>query len=69
MMRDRLSMFTHLLLRDGATCYLCGQGVDSADPFQIEHVMSRAHGGSDDLTNLRLAHGSCNRAKGTRSVS
>lgn len=59
-----------LIIRDGgARCYLCGQGRIEDDPLQIEHRKPRAAGGSDDLDNLALAHGSCNRAKGTRAVA
>jgi hypothetical protein len=32
----------------------------SPAPFEIEHVISRAEGGSDDPTNLALACGGCN---------
>lgn len=68
MLRDDLAVFASLMMRDGPRCYLCGQGLDEDDPFQIEHRIPRAAGGSDDLVNLRLAHRSCNQVKGTRAV-
>lgn len=33
-------------------------------PFQIDHIIARQHGGSDDLENLALACLHCNRHKG-----
>jgi len=68
-MRDDHPTFVALLLRDGDTCYLCDQSPDIDDPLEIEHVVPKAFGGSDDLSNLRLAHRSCNRTKGTHAVS
>jgi len=53
-----------LMVRDGPTCYLCGGGPSPGDPFESEHVVPLSCGGSDDLANKRLAHGSCNRWKG-----
>jgi hypothetical protein len=35
-------------------------------PLEIEHIVPRAQGGSDDETNLWLACGLCNRYKGAR---
>ena len=67
-MRDSHSIFTTLLMRDGDHCYLCGQGPDSDDPLEIEHVKPRRAGGTNDLSNLALAHRSCNRTKGTAPV-
>jgi hypothetical protein len=32
--------------------------------FQIDHVIARQHGGSDELDNLALCCGRCNRFKG-----
>lgn len=32
--------------------------------FQIDHVVARQHGGSDETTNLALCCGRCNRHKG-----
>ena len=67
-MKNRTSVFVQLLLRDGPTCHICGQGEDITDPFEIEHIIPKAAKGSDDLTNLGLAHRSCNRAKGSKAI-
>lgn len=67
-MLDSAATFVALAMRDGNTCYLCGQPADTDDPFEIEHVKPRSAGGTDDLDNLALAHRSCNRTKGTAAV-
>lgn len=53
-----------VLRRDGGTCHLCGrQGADTAD-----HLVPHAHGGSDQLDNLKAAHRWCNRVRGDRPI-
>jgi 5-methylcytosine-specific restriction endonuclease McrA len=34
------------------------------DPFVVDHVVPRARGGSDEASNLAVAHQSCNARKG-----
>ena len=67
-MRNKTHIFIQLLMRDGPTCHICGQEEDRSDPFEIEHIVPKAAKGSDDLTNLGLAHRSCNRAKGSKAI-
>lgn len=56
--------------RDEWTCQLCGRAIDRTlrftDPAagQVDHVVSVAYGGSDDLNNLQATHRVCNQAKG-----
>ena len=38
-------------------------------PFHIEHIVSRQHGGSDDLNGLALACDRCNAYKGPNLTS
>ena len=33
--------------------------------FEVDHVIPRARGGADQVDNLQLLCGACNRAKGT----
>lgn len=48
----------------GNRCHLCGlPGATTAD-----HLVPRSKGGSDELANLRPAHGKCNSARGARSL-
>lgn len=68
-MRDANAIVAMLAARDGAVCYLCGQGRIQDDPFEIEHIKPRAASGTDDLENLALAHRSCNRTKGIHAVT
>ena len=35
--------------------------------LEVEHIIPRAHGGSDDETNLWLSCSLCNRAKGSQT--
>lgn len=65
---DRLATIAAIVMRDGGACYICGQGQDALDPWEVEHVKPKALGGSDELDNLALAHRSCNRAKGIAAV-
>jgi 5-methylcytosine-specific restriction endonuclease McrA len=65
---DRLATIAAIVMRDGDCCYICSQGHDPYDPWEVEHVKPKAMGGSDELENLALAHRSCNRAKGIAAV-
>ena len=47
----------------GQTCGLCGLHV----PYKkatIDHILPRSLGGSNQISNLQLAHGRCNNKKG-----
>lgn len=58
--------------RDGTDCGICREPVDLdlrwPDPMSasVDHVIPRARGGSDDLSNLQVAHLTCNLKKHTR---
>src|SRR5438874_1827784 len=55
----------YLLEKWHRQCAYCGQdGV----PLQIEHIVARAHGGRDRVTNLTLACEPCNHDKGSRTI-
>lgn len=60
-----------LAARDGWSCWLCGGGIDpSAIPTSpvsatVDHLVPRSRGGSNDPTNLRLAHRRCNNRRGS----
>jgi 5-methylcytosine-specific restriction endonuclease McrA len=48
----------------GWFCHLCGR--EFLDPTQmtVDHLVAKIHGGSNDDSNLRLAHMSCNSERG-----
>jgi len=58
--------------RDDWTCGICGELVDRTvrwpDPGQatLDHIVPVTRGGTNDPSNLRLAHMSCNRRRGNR---
>ena len=55
----------YLLEKWGRRCAYCGcEGV----PLQIEHIEPRSRGGSSRISNLTLACGPCNVAKGSMDV-
>ena len=55
----------YLLEKWGRKCAYCGkEGV----PLQAEHIVARANGGTDRISNLALACKPCNEAKGTLPV-
>ncbi len=65
--RDRAT-----IRRSQPPCWLCGQEIDYSLPyldrmeFVVDHVVPLTADGTDDITNKRAAHRSCNRAKGAR---
>lgn len=58
------------ILRDEDFCAICGKLVDKTlrgpDPWSpsIDHIISPEDGGTNDRSNLRLAHLRCNSARG-----
>lgn len=56
----------------GTLCHLCGEEIDmelkwpNVLSFTVDHVVPLARGGSNDLKNIRPAHGSCNFSKRDR---
>lgn len=56
----------YLLEKWGRTCAYCGK---KDVPLQIEHLIPRARGGSDRVSNLALACEPCNQAKGTQTAA
>jgi 5-methylcytosine-specific restriction protein A len=49
-------------------CAICNGPLGLYDSH-IDHVMPRAMGGSDDVSNLQLTHMSCNTRKGGQTLS
>ena len=55
----------YLLEKFGRTCAYCQQ---TGVPLQIEHIVPKARGGSNRVTNLTLACAKCNQQKGTQTA-
>lgn len=63
---------TRLMARDGKDCTICGDELDRREPepwrnpraISFDHIVPRSAGGHSDLSNLRLAHRSCNMERG-----
>jgi hypothetical protein len=64
-----------LALRDGPTCRLCNQLVDLSLTVPdwwaptVDHVLPRAHGGTNDPLNLQLARFICNSRRKDRPMA
>lgn len=56
-----------LLERDGDRCFYC-LGEMTPEQISKEHLLSRAHGGSNHISNLVLCHIACNNEAGHLSV-
>ena len=55
----------YVLERDGSSCRYCGS---NDGPFDIDHILAVANGGSNDPSNLCVACSTCNRSKGARTL-
>lgn len=63
-------LLEYLIKRDHGRCGICHKPVRALTGEMkpsIDHIYPRSLGGSDDLTNLQLAHWRCNRTKSNRS--
>lgn len=58
-------MREYLLEKWGRKCAYCGA---ENTPLQVEHIIPRARGGSDRVSNLTLACEVCNQSKGARPI-
>ncbi len=56
----------YLLEKFHRTCAYCGQ---QQTPFEIEHIVPTARGGTNRVSNLTLACHPCNEAKGTQTAA
>lgn len=51
----------------GSVCWLCGRQIPEGE-FSVDHLLLRSRGGSDEIENLRPAHGRCNSRRGNRGI-
>jgi hypothetical protein len=59
-----------IYVRDGFSCQYCGRDMRNAAPRELtlDHLRCRIDGGTNEATNLILACGTCNSARGARVV-
>lgn len=58
-----LEIRAQVRLQHGGKCALCGKPVPLT-AMDLDHIVPRARGGSDEITNFQPAHYSCNRSRG-----
>lgn len=59
----RIAIINTIKKRDGYFCYICKQKFSAENLPTIDHYIPKAHGGTWQLENLRLAHNLCNSLK------
>lgn len=50
--------------RDAGVCQICGRPIEGHGT--IDHIVPKSKGGTNELSNLQLAHERCNQRKGNR---
>ena len=67
MARRRISkaLASSIFAAANGICALCGLPVEE-DQRSIDHIVAVSQGGSDDPSNLQLAHRRCNQRKGPK---
>jgi 5-methylcytosine-specific restriction endonuclease McrA len=56
-----------LWFRDRGICQLCHQPIRLGQLSTADHLKPLSHGGTTVISNLRLAHASCNTKRGNRA--
>jgi diadenosine tetraphosphate (Ap4A) HIT family hydrolase len=59
------SLRFQVLKESGGRCALCGITKDDS-PLDVDHIIPRSRGGSNDLANLQVLCAKCNRTKGNK---
>jgi hypothetical protein len=57
-----------LLEKFGGNCGICGKQIEGVT-FDIDHIVPRSRGGTDDPDNLRPTHAVCNRSKSANELA
>lgn len=55
-----------LLMEQAFACALCGETITAETP-EVDHIVPRSKGGTNDKANLQAACPECNRSKGNRT--
>ena len=65
-----LSLRFSVLKRDGYSCCLCGKHANGREHVRLEvdHIIPKSKGGTNEITNLQTLCFSCNRGKGVQTL-
>jgi hypothetical protein len=53
--------------RNGRICASCGQEIKQTDWMHLDHILPVSRGGTNDPSNLRYVHASCNLSRNNRT--
>jgi RNA-directed DNA polymerase len=65
-MKRRRNIIVQRYDRQGGICPLCNEPIISLDEANLDHILPKSRGGSNDRENLQLVHRKCNTRKGNR---
>jgi len=54
--------------RDNFKCQYCGRSQQEGAVLEIDHIIPKSKGGTDDIDNLITSCRECNRGKGNHSL-
>lgn len=57
------SIKLQLLWKYGNRCAICGRKIRSLDELTVDHIIPKAKGGKNVISNCQLAHKTCNELK------
>ena len=57
-----------IMLRDNLQCYNCRGGIEEGTVLELDHVVARSSGGTNDPKNLITCCNTCNSSRGNRSL-
>lgn len=68
--RHKAEKMRKIVERDGEECFFCGVAeFTGADAMTLEHLVPKAHHGPNHMSNLVIAHASCNVKAGNLSAA
>lgn len=62
-----LRLRSRLLALYNSRCHICGRPI-TPDHFSVDHIIPRAHGGTNEFANLAPAHRRCNSSRGAGRI-
>ncbi len=66
----RAGLWWHVLARDQWTCCSCGRSTrEYGVTLEVDHIVPRSLGGTDDLSNLQTLCSKCNVGKSNQDMT